>query len=402
MILSELSLQNFRNYKKRKFGFDEGTTLIVGGNASGKTNILEACYLLATGRSFRAQKVEEMIHWDAEVGYVSGAVLDRMLGTAKTLSFSPPAGGSGRESAKEQGTELQVLLTRGELNGKRVAKRRYSVDGAFKRVSDFVGKLVVVLFRPEDLRLILGSPVRRRDFLDAVLVQVDREYRRSLVSYEKALSRRNKLLDAIRDEGASRTQLAFWDQLLIRHGQVLTKQRAELIDFVNGFEIDIDSFQVFYDNSTISEARLKKYMEQDIALGYTLVGPHKDDFIISSSEGSKSRISSKDRNSHLQGYGRKAVREVRELASYGSRGEQRLAVLWLKLAELEFVAEKIKDLPAGEAGRPVLLLDDIFSELDQEHRQMVLKVISHQQTIITTTDLHLVGDISDMKVIKLK
>jgi DNA replication and repair protein RecF len=351
MYLSSLKLQDFRNYKKRVFRFDEGTTLIVGANASGKTNILEALHLLAMGESFRAQRIEEMILFGEELARVSGIVENHS------------SGDSG------QATNLEVLLTRGELNGKRVAKRRYSIDGVPKRLSDFVGRLVVVLFRPEDLQLILGSPVRRRDFLDEVLLQVDREYRRSLVSYERALVRRNKLLDAIRDEGASRTQLAFWDQLLIKHGQELTKQRAELLDFINSFEAEIDSFQVFYDNSTISELRLKKYMEQDIALGYTLVGPHKDDFVVQ-------------------------FKDEKELDLYGSRGEQRLAVLWLKLAELEFVAQKI-----GE--RPVLLLDDIFSELDQGHREMVLKVIPQQQTIITTTELRLVGDTSKMKVIEL-
>lgn len=373
MYLPTLTLQNFRNYRKKSFRFDTNTTLIVGGNATGKTNILEALYLLATGKSFRAQKVEEMVHWDAEVGYVIGKV----VGGAR-LGSLPVA------SSSSDATEIQVMLTRGELQGKRVAKRRYSIDGAAKRVSDFVEKLVVVLFRPEDLQLILGSPARRREFLDEVLVQVDRSYRRSLISYEKALSRRNKLLDVVREGKASRTQLAFWDQLLIKHGQVLTNQRVELIDFINQFEIDIDSFEVLYDYSAISAARLRQYAEQEVAVGYTLVGPHKDDFVVRSRIGSAGSIS---KSASASG---QASREGRKLASYGSRGEQRLAVLWLKLAELAFVSQKIGDLPGRQVGRPVLLLDDIFSELDHEHREMVLKVIGKQQTIITTTDLHLI------------
>lgn len=369
MYLSGLTLENFRNYRKKSFVFDINTTLIVGGNATGKTNILEALYLLAAGGSFRAQRIEEMVYWDAEVAYVSGKLVDEVPRLPGSSDRSRRAGDempaldsladqSNEERGSDNETKLQVILTRGELQGKRVAKRSCSIDGAFKRVSDFVGRLVVILFRPEDLQLILGSPVRRRAFLDEVLLQVNREYRRSLASYEKALSRRNKLLDAIRDGGASRTQLAFWDQLLIKHGQVLTSLRAELIDFINKFEAGIDSFRVFYDSSTISESRLQKYAEQDIALGYTLVGPHKDNFIVQ-------------------------FEDEKELDLYGSRGEQRLAVLWLRLAELAFVSQKI-----GE--RPVLLLDDIFSELDQEHRKMVLEVISQQQTIITTTDLHLI------------
>ena len=366
MYFSSLTLQGFRNYKKRSFRFDQGTTLIVGGNGSGKTNILEAVYLLAAGRSFRARLIEEMILFDEELARISGVVIDQASGDS------------------EQTTSLEVLLTRGELQGKRVAKRRHNIDGAFKRLSDFVGKLIVVLFRPEDLQLILGTPHMRRAFLDDLLSQVDRDYRRSLVSYEKALTRRNRLLDAIRDEGASRTQLAFWDQVLIKNGQVLSKKRMELIEFINTFEAEIDSFHVLYESSSISESRLEQYAEQEVALGYTLVGPHKDDFVVLA-------------NNKQQTTDNKSGRD---LALYGARGEQRLAVLWLKLAELSFVTEKI-----GES--PVLLLDDIFSELDEDHRQMVLKVVGERsrapvdarrspaptgagQTIITTTDPHLI------------
>lgn len=344
MNLNSITLDKFRNYSKQKFGFSKEITLIVGNNATGKTNILEACYLLATGNSFRARKIEEMILFDSELARVSGVV----------------------KNSSDQKTELEIMLTRGEIQGKRVAKRRYSVDGAAKRKADFCGRLVVVLFRPEDLRIVLGSPSKRREFMDEVLMQVDREYHRSMVSYGRALVRRNRLLDVIRDEGVPRTQLAFWDQLLIKHGRILTAKRESFIVSINSHEERVDSFQVVYDSSVISEVRLEKYARQEVAAGYTLVGPHKDDFmIVSKSKG-------------------KAGSDLgRDLALYGSRGEQRLAVLWLKLAELSFVSEKINE-------KPVLLLDDIFSELDEEHRDMVFKVIAKQQTIITTTGLDLV------------
>lgn len=361
MYLSSLDLQNFRNYSKRTFHFIQGTTLIVGDNASGKTNILEAIHLLSTAKSFRAQRIEEMILYDAPLARVSGNV-------------SSDLEGEGVERGEHL---LEILLTRGEVQGRRVAKRRYSVDGAPKRYLDFVGRLAAVLFRPEDLQLILGSPQMRRAYLDDVLALVDREYRRSLVSYEKALARRNRLLDAIREIGVSRTQLAFWDQLLVKHGQMLTQKRRTFVDAINRFDLEIDSFQVIYDSSDISPARLEQYAQQEVAVGYTLVGPHKDDFqIVTSDTGQVTRTS-------------------RNLALYGSRGEQRLAVLWLKLAELSFVTGTI-----GE--RPLLLLDVILSELDHEHRRLVLKILPHQQTILTTTDFHLVGSTKGMLVVELR
>jgi len=393
MYLSSLTLENFRSYSERIFTFSKNTTLLVGNNATGKTNIMEAIFLLATGGSFRAQKVEEMITYDKELARVFGRMSDWRIGNTEMRNKTDDTENSAPRNLQELGvagetfkdmTELQVLLTRGEIQGKRVAKRRYSIDGVHKRFSDFVGSLVVVLFRPEDLELILGSPSVRRAFLNEVLSQIDREYRRSLASYEKALTRRNKLLDVIREKGISRTQLAFWDQLLIKHGQILTQKRRSFVEAINRFDAEIDSFQVMYDSSVISPARLEQYAQQEVAVGYTLVGPHKDDFIINSKLPFDRAHGEQIPNSKLE----------RNLALYGSRGEQRLAVLWLKLAELDFVTQTI-----GE--RPVLLLDDILSELDHEHRTLVLKILPHQQTILTTTDLHLVGETKGMEVVEL-
>lgn len=335
MYLSSLILQDFRNSAKRSLAFDEETNLIFGPNGSGKTNIMEAMFLLATGKSFRAQRIEEMISYDKELARVSGMI--------------------GMKSDDDRtSTALELVLTRGELGGKRVAKRRYSVDGVSKRAIDFVGRVAVVLFRPEDLEIILGSPQVRRVFLDDALSQVDREYHRSLVSYEKALTRRNRILDLIREGRASRTQLLFWDGLLIKHGQILNRKRLDFLEFVDRFQIGVDSYTVRYQESVISEKRLKSYAEQEIAIGYTLVGPHKDDLSVEYDNG-------------------------KPLVSYGSRGEQRLAVLWLKLAELAFVTQRL-----GE--KPILLLDDILSELDHRHREQVISIIPNQQALITTTE----------------
>ncbi len=376
MQLTSLSLQYYRNYHQRSFSFFHETTMIVGGNGVGKTNILEASYLLATGKSFRAHRIEEMIMFEKELGRVKGVIVSdvpkRFESTQETSSARDDIVDLKRVStaSKAGEKELEVMLTRGEIQGKRVAKRRFQVDGVFKRSTDFVGNLVVVLFRPEDLQLILGSPQLRRGFVDDVLSQVDREYRRSLISYEKALYRRNRLLDSIRDQGASRTQLTFWDQLLIKHGQVLTEKRADFLSFVDAYEAEIDSFQLVYLSSPITQSRLQQYAEKELAAGYTLIGPHKDDFVLSFETG-------------------------KALAEFGSRGEQRLAVLWMKLAELSFVSKQISE-------KPLLLLDDIFSELDQEHREMVLRVIPHQQTLISTTDPDFVKNGKGIDILSLE
>lgn len=339
MILTKLRLQNFRNYKKQEFEFSEKTTLVVGPNTSGKTNLLEGIYLLATGKSFRAGLEQEMIKYDEDLARAKGRIINKEI------------------------TDLEIVLTRGEVLGEKVAKKKYQVNGIGKRAMDFIGKLRAVYFGPEDLDLVTNSPTLRRKYLDSVLEQVDREYRRATLSYEKGLRQRNKLLERIRDEGASRSQLLFWNQLLIKNGDYLTQKREEFVEFVNSLQSSVFSFQLEYDKSIISPGRLEEYAKEEVAAGATLVGPHRDDFGF--------RV--KERES----------KRARDLSAYGSRGEQRLSILWLKLRELEFITFK-----KGE--RPILLLDDIFSELDQKHRKLVLEVIPKQQTIITTTDLHLV------------
>lgn len=328
MFLQRLKLSGFRNYTDREFEFKKKTTVFVGRNAVGKTNILEAIYMLASGESFRAQKIEEMVNWQSEVAHVEGQISN---------------------------AKLQIVLTRGEVQGRRVQKRSYKVNGVPRRKLDFSGNLKAVIFRPEELNLIVGSPSLRRKFLDGVLAQVDREYRRGLQSYEKGLKRRNKLLDLINEGQVDRRALLFWDQLLIREGNILTDKRRELIDFVNATTIFPKQLTLVYTPSLISTVRLQQYAVEEVAAGYTLVGPHKDDF--------------------------KILDNTRDMSVYGSRGEQRMAVLWLKMAELQFIEEK-----AGE--RPLLLLDDIFSELDQEHDEMVLSMVNKQQTLITTTDMN--------------
>ena len=325
--------------------------MIAGANASGKTNILEALSLLSTAKSFRARIDEEMIHYESDIGRVKGAL----------------------EAASET---LEAILTRGVLTegkvAKKVARKRLLLDGVGKRMVDFAGNFPTVLFRPQDLELVTDAPSRRRRFLDQLLSQVDYEYRRALVSYEKGIRRRNKLLLAIREEGAPRSQLYFWDELLIKNGNYIGKMRDEFIRFANRREaLDQRIFSLSYDKSAISHERLSEYATQEVAAATTLVGPHRDDMIF-----------------YLEKEG-----SERDLGAFGSRGEQRMGVLWLKLAELAYISK--------DNTHPTLLLDDIFSELDEQHRRIVKEVAGNQQTIITTADEDYLTGFEKVEIIKL-
>ena len=257
-MISKLHLSKFRNFKIEKVDFSEGTTVIIGPNASGKTNILEALFLLSTGKSFRARIEEEMIGYESDIARVKGV-----------------AGA----------TNLETLLTRGLIDigsarPEKAPRKRLLVNGVPKRLVDFVGNLKAVLFGPWDLDLVTEAPTLRRRFLDNALSQVDREYRRAILSYEKGLRQRNRLLFRIREEGFARSQLLFWNQLLIRNGDYISRKRAEFIDFINLTSgLSTMYFLLEYDKSAISEVRLEQYAEEEIASATTLVGPHRDDFI---------------------------------------------------------------------------------------------------------------------------
>lgn len=349
VMLKGIKLYGFRSYESREFEFSDGINLVVGHNAIGKTNLLEAVYLLGTGESFRAKRTEEMVRFGQEVGRVSGTV----------------------QLIKEDSTTLEILVNGGIVMGKTVNKRKYLIDGVARRRQDVLGILPLVLFRPEDIELVSGSPDFRRKFLDRLLIQIDNEYANSLTTYEQALRRRNKLLDAIREGTASRYSLTYWDSLLIKHGQVIQVKRRDLIDYINSLFGKSELFRnlkVIYDMSAMSEARLLQYKDTELAVGYTMVGPHKDDF---------------------------AVKEdARDLGTYGSRGEQRMAVLALKMGEIFFMEEH------GNK-KVLLLLDDIFSELDETHKQEVLRVMSGRQVIVTSADEGDVEMFGQAKIINL-
>lgn len=352
MIIKALALQNFRNFTMRSFDFTHGS-LLVGDNGIGKSSVIEALYLLATAESFRAGKVEEMIRLGAELGRVRAKVKWH-----------------NQSSAEEEEVVLEVMLTRGVVQGKRAQSRLFSVNDVRRRRKDFLPYFKAVVFRPEDLRLVEGSPSRRRSFLDETLGMVYPVYQSALSRYEQVLKRRNRLLQRITEGREQRSSLPFWDTNLLRAGEILQQQRADFVDFIRQvmFPFDLD---IEYLPSLISESRMHEYLEREIIVGHSLIGPHKDDFELKFSQAEK-------KIDHLS------------LLAYGSRGQQRLGVLWLKLAQLQFLTARI-------GYRPVLLLDDIFSELDAHSKDMVLSLIDDYQTVMSTADL----DVRDELVAKI-
>lgn len=409
MLLRKLALQNFRNFTNQNWEFSK-TTIFVGPNGSGKTSIVEAINLLATGDSFRATRVEEMIRLEAELSRVQGlfalsAETDLFaqkawLGTKDLLEKEAILGEKAlleekallrekalleekaifreKEEASADDLKLEIMLTRGMVAGKKSQYRLFTVNDVRRRRKDFVKNLSVVVFRPEDLRLIEGSPSRRRLFLDQTLTMLDWEYQRALQQYEQTLKRRNLLLQKVRDGVESKSVLSFWNLNLLKHGEFLQRERSNFIDFIREvifpFELNIE-----YLPSLINENRLKKYADKELVVGHTLIGPHKDDFLVKFS------------------LPEKGIEDL-SLLAYGSRGQQRLGVLWLKVAELQFLHSRIDY-------QPLLLLDDIMSELDENSKKMVLSLLENYQVVLTTADEVLATKLSkrvqQSKLIKL-
>ena len=355
MQVKNIYLENFRNYDKRTFDFAPETTLVVGPNTAGKSNLLEAIFLLSSGFSPRADLDREMVK--SEIG-------DKQEAKSKFAFVRGTITGSEEK-------DLEVILTE--------TGKRFRVNGVARRKQDFVPHFHAVLFSPEDLNLVTGAPDLRRRFLDFALGSVDAAYDRSATAYDQVRKNRNRLLEQIhkrevdeprREEpvGAPTvaSELGFWDAKLLEHGVFLQDKRKEFFDELNhrfqrGPAVG-GGLQLAYLPSGLTAERLLEFRPREIAAETSLIGPHRDDFGFQA-------ISDKQ----------EAISKARDLAAFGSRGEQRKAVLALKKAELEFVEQKV-------GSRPVLLLDDIFSELDEENRANVFELLGEGQTIVTTTD----------------
>src|SRR3989344_3575287 len=327
MQISKLSLTNFRNFSSKKIAFDPRLTVIIGQNGSGKSNILEAIGLMAATRLRRVDTDLDMVKFGQSEAKIESRVESLEGKTTLTINF-------------------QVV-------DERVLHKSYYIDAIKKRWIDFTDHMAVIEFAPSDLELISGSPSVRRHHIDSLLAPLDRDYWRASSNYGKVVVRRNKVLQRIREGKSKKSELDFWDERLIDHAKYLTKARAEFFEFVNFVNSERGGYSWELKQSVVTADKLADNRERDIAAGVTLSGPHRDDFMF--------------------------IFRKKNLEFFGSRGEQRMAVLALKLAELEYFASK-------KGSRPVLALDDIFSELDWEHREAVLGIIEKQQTIITAAE----------------
>ena len=379
MRLIRLSLTNFRNFARLTLDFPKPITLLQGGNAQGKTNLLEAIYYLATSRSPRASADREVVNWLA---------FEEPLPFARLVADVMRGGSPLR---------LELTLVQQANQGGNAPRfsKRVRINGVNKRVLDLVGCLPVVLFLPRDIQLITGSPAGRRRYLNVTLCQMDAAYCRALAQYDRVLAQRNALLRELRerDSGQGEEQLRFWDERLVTLGSQLTTRRAALVAALDeeakrqhqGLSAGREQLRLRYvsgiaerlppaaqqlalklergaepmavdtgQTAALFQERLRAMREREIAAGMTLLGPHRDDlqFLI----------------------------EGRDLRAYGSRGQQRTAALALKLAEVAVMSREL-----GEP--PLLLLDDVMSELDDVRRRALLALLtSAPQAIITATD----------------
>jgi DNA replication and repair protein RecF len=339
MQIKSLKLQNWRNHQKFDFEFN-GITILVGSNASGKTNFLEAIYYLACGRSFRT-KDENLILWDTDFCRIEGDVL--------------------KENDK---LDLVVVLE----NKPRVAKT-IKIKDQKKASSKLLGNLNCVLFTPEEIDLISTLPEARRRYLNMIISQSDIHYAYNLVHFKRALEQRNKLLKRINHGLARENELEVWDGKFAEYAEIIINKRDEYVLEINkyisefykklsGKEQDLEL--VYKPDIKSSEgwagivSRLTEKRSNDILSKFTTTGPHRDDFVF--------KIDGKD------------------VADFASRGEFRTVILALKLSEVEYLKSITKETP-------VLLLDDVFSELDESRRDLLSQIFVEQQTIITTTDL---------------
>ena len=334
MIIKSLELKDFRNYETLAINFGPGTNILYGDNAQGKTNILEAIYLAATTKSHRGTRDGDIIRFGSEEGHI------------RIMLFK-----------NDVDTKLDIHLRKAKTKG-------IAIDGKkIKKAAELLGLLNVVFFSPEDLSIIKNGPGERRRFTDMELCQLDDFYLYNLNNYNKIVNQRNTLLKDVYFNPSLKETIEIWDSQLVSYGSKVIERRKSFTDQLNEVIGPVheklsggrESLRIIYDpNVEIEdyERELSSSTERDIKSKMTNVGPHRDDFIF-------------------------MVGDL-DIRKFGSQGQQRTAALSLKLAEIEIVKRLINDTP-------ILLLDDVLSELDSGRQQFLLESIGDVQTIITCT-----------------
>lgn len=336
MHIEFIEVGNFRNYQQEKLEFHPHTNILYGDNAQGKTNILESIFVCGTTNSHKGSRDREMIRMGQQEAHI------RMVIQKKEISH-----------------RIDMHLRKNK--GKGIA-----IDGIpIKRSSELMGLVPVIFFSPEDMRIIKNGPAERRKFVNMELCQLDQIYLHDLAEYNKVLQQRNHLLKQIVYQPSLKDTLSVWDEKLIEYGTRIIFRRQSFIQEVNELVIQISGkltgdkeiIQLSYDPNTVAEnfeKELKNSLDKDLKFCSTHVGPHRDDLCFTNQD--------------------------MDLRKYGSQGQQRTCALALKLAEIEIVKQMTGDFP-------VLLLDDVLSELDRSRQNYLLDSIHDIQTIITCTGL---------------
>lgn len=336
MIIKSLELDHFRNYDSLSMTFDSGTNILYGDNAQGKTNILEAIYLSATTKSHKGSKDRDIVNFAAEEAHI-------------------------RTYIEKDGLENRV-----DMHLRKNKSKGIAINGQkIKKAADLLGLLNVIFFSPEDLSIIKNGPAERRRFVDMELCQLDSFYLYNLNNYNKIVNQRNKLLKELYYNPGLKDTLSIWDSQLLSYGSKIIERRIAFVEQLNDIIYEIhrklsgnkEELRICYEPDVTLEEyeqKLQSGQERDIRLKQTSTGPHRDDF------------------SFLAGN--------IDIRKFGSQGQQRTAALSLKLSEIELVKKITRDTP-------VLLLDDVLSELDSNRQNYLLNSIGDIQTIITCTGL---------------
>lgn len=337
MVIKSLKLKNYRNYDILDLKFDPDTNILYGDNAQGKTNILEALYLSGTTKSHRGTKDRDVIQFGHDESHIETVV-------------------------EKRGIDFQI-----DMHLKKNSPKGIAIDKVpIRKAGELFGIVYFVFFSPEDLNIIKEGPAGRRRFIDLELSQLDKIYLSNLSNYNRIINQRNSLLKDIYGQNNLIETLDIWDMQLASYGTEILNRRKKFIDEVNEIISDIhykltggrEHIKLSYEsaNANISlEEALKKYRERDLRMKSTTVGPHRDDICFTADKGI-------------------------DIRKFGSQGQQRTAALSLKLSEIELVKKVIGDTP-------VLLLDDVLSELDKHRQNYLLDSIHDIQTIITCTGL---------------